>query len=62
MSDLEQLLFERLQRWGKERADVARMDVSPALWRYYRSVMRRTTVAREDWQAAVERARAKTTP
>ena len=59
MSNLEQLLFERLQRWQVARRGNSAASNDP--W-YIALLDHRLGVAREDWQAAVDRERAKTAP
>ena len=61
MSNLEQLLFERLQRWLRYRWSSTSGPLSPEL---EAMLGRRVELARQDWQAAHERAeaRAKTAP
>ena len=53
MSNLEQLLFERYQRWEGARVNLLYVDVSH--WNEYRRVKHRTELARQDWQACKKR-------
>ena len=52
MSNLEQLLFERLQRWQAARRGNSAASNDP--W-YIAVLDHRLGVARQDWQAAHER-------
>ena len=54
MSNLEQLLFERLQRWLRYRWSSTSGPLSPEL---EAMLGRRVELARQDWQAANERVR-----
>ena len=53
MSNLEQLLFERYQRWAGARVNLPYVDVSR--WNEYRRVKHRTELAWQDWQACKKR-------
>ena len=53
MSNLEQLLFERYQRWEGARVNLLYVDVSRR--NEYRRVKHRTELAWQDWQACKKR-------